>query len=520
MFQVEVLLCEHKLNLDILESDMPTFTGTAGTDFITGGAGDDTIDGLGGDDGLTDYQGNNTFVVGFGYGIDTVRTSYTGIQTVFASVGLYEIATVIDRVVDYSPLPEPGGPVRRVELIDGSIIGAYSPSFAGVLTNLRTNDLPSTPFVFSGVYPSSLANSTVTGTAANEIFGGSDYAQTINCGDGNDIAYGNGGSDTIYGGVGNDYISTGIEGTAANDFFYGGDGIDTISYSGMSGGVNLNLAAGIATGTTIGSDIVNGFEVAVGSLGNDVYVGTNSANTFTMSFGNDYVYGRDGNDLMFGGSGIDVLQGELGNDVLYGDYDQDYLFGGAGTDTYYGGEGVDVMIDYDADASTLYGGDGGDYFYTGVGADLAYGGAGNDIFVMSTPLGAGDTIYGGDGQDYFYMGDGADTLIGGAGVDVMLGGGGNDVFDGGADVDYLFLGAGGSDTVINRLGDTADVVYDFGAGDLVRLVGWGYSSFADVQSHTLDQGSYSIVYAADGTSSVWLIGITPGMMTAGMFAFS
>ncbi len=512
---------------------MPLITGTAGSETLNGTSGADTFDSLGGNDVVVDHQGSNTIIINFGYGSDGYQTSgSTGVSVVYPG-SIYDVATITDGYFTYLPsIPEQYA-FRSISLIDGTDLHPYGDLFFTSMFNaLQTSDATGHTFVYSarfnGYVPTGggpltgAFGDTINGTAANEIFGGSELAQTINAGAGNDIVYANGGADIIFGGDGNDYISAGKEGAAANDQFYGGNDIDTISYSGMSGGVTINLTAGVAYGSLIGTDVVQGFEVAVGSLGNDVLIGTATANTMTGSFGNDYFYGYGGNDLLRGGSGIDVLIGDIGEDALFGDFDQDYLFGGGGVDTLYGGDGVDVLNDNEADnaAGIFYGGAGGDYIYAGGGADLAYGGDGNDIFVMSGTVGPGDTVLGEGGQDYFYMGEGSDQIFGGDGVDVILAAGGNDVIDAGADVDYMWLGAG-SDQVIVRPGYSAEVVNEFStSSDVIRFIGTGLTTFAAVQAAITDFGSFSIISLPDGTASVWLIGIAPDQLSASNFLFA
>jgi Ca2+-binding RTX toxin-like protein len=494
---------------------MATYVGTSGAETLQGTIADDTFDALGGNDVLIDRGGNNTIVINFGYGRDGYQMlGSTGVRVVYSG-SIQEVATIRDIFVSYLPFIPETYALRELYLYDGTVLVPYGdPAFTRPFDQLQTADANGHVLVFSGT------GATVDGTGANEIFGGSEIAQTINAGDGDDIVFANAGADTVNAGEGNDYVSAGLEWTIDNDQFFGGNGIDTISYSGMSGGVQVNLTAGVASGALVGTDVISSFEVAVGSLGDDVLIGTNDHNTLTGLFGNDYFYGYGGNDLMRGDTGIDVLIGDSGDDVLFGGHDTDYLFGGDGSDTLDGGEGADVLNDLNADGigGVFFGGGGGDFIYAGSGADTAYGGDGNDIFVMAN--GSGDVVHGDAGQDYFYLGDGADQVFGGAGVDVILAAGGSDVIDAGADVDYLWLGSG-ADQVVLRPGYSAEVVNEFSvAQDKIRFEGTGLSSFAGVLANTSDFGGYSIISLPDGSASVWLIGVSSSQLSAANVLFA
>jgi RTX calcium-binding nonapeptide repeat (4 copies) len=95
--------------------------------------------------------------------------------------------------------------------------------------------------------------------------------------------------------------------------------------------------------------------------GTDVLT-TLAANThLSGSEGADRYDGTSGNDVMYGNGGVDTLSGLAGNDILLGGVDDDFLTGGEGSDILIGGTGFDtitltettqvrdtVMIDVDA----------------------------------------------------------------------------------------------------------------------------------------------------------------------------
>jgi hypothetical protein len=112
--------------------------------------------------------------------------------------------------------------------------------------------------------------------------------------------------------------------------------------------------------------------------GNDVILGTMTANAINALGGDDLICGLGGNDVIFGGGGKDTIYAGAGNDEIWG----------------------------------------------GALADRIRGGTGNDI------------VRGGDGWDWLFGNDGRDQVIGGNGVDRLRGGNGIDRLDGGPMIDY------------------------------------------------------------------------------------
>ncbi|HWA23539.1 MAG TPA: calcium-binding protein [Caulobacterales bacterium] len=273
--------------------------------------------------------------------------------------------------------------------------------------------------------------------------------------------------------------------------FYGSAGDDTL--------------VGRFTGMT------NANDVGVGFGGNDIFYGLT---------GNDAFYGGDGNDSAIGDAGTDILLGEAGDDNLNGGTEQDYLFGGIGNDILDGGAGVDVLIG-EAGNDTMYGGSGNDYLYGDIGDDIADGGSEDDLFVMAD---GNDSVTGGTGNDFVYGGNGNDTIVGGDGSDILLGEAGNDFLDPGASVDYVFMGTGTDVLYMNKDTSGVAVLYDFtpgaASGDVIRLIGTGWTSLAQVTAATVDTGNGYSILTLDGDTSIWMIGVTPAQLTADDFAFA
>ena len=284
-----------------------------------------------------------------------------------------------------------------------------------------------------------VADTTITGTAANESLTGTDGAEiihgfggddVINAKGGNDVVEGHRGADKLIGGVGDDRV----DGGSGHDTLYGGDGNDTV----------------------YGGDAINGKNAEVG--------------------GDDTLFGEAGNDLLDGGDGDDTLSGGLGNDVLIGGIGADDLDGDEGIDTAsYADSSAGVTVDLLAgtgtggdahgdtliDIENLTGSNHDDTLIGDAGANVLSGDAGNDA--LSGGEGS-DTLIGGAGDDALAGGAGADILFGGAGNDTIHGGAGNDMLSGGAGNNALF-GEGGDDLfVLDGVGPSTSSWVDGGAG--------------------------------------------------------
>lgn len=371
------------------------------------------------------------------------------------------------------------------------------------------------------------AGVTLTAVAAGSSFVGSDFADTMN------------------GGVGNDAFIGG----AGADILNGAGGIDTADYSTASTTVVLHLDTttqygqyGSGAGGAIETDTLSGFENATGGSAGDYIFGNAAANVLTGNGGNDVIQAGDGNDTIDAGDGPDWV------DASYGD---DTVPGGGGADTLYGGAGID----------TLQGGEDADQLYGGPGADILDGGNGNDVLFVDS---ADTSVTGGPGIDYIIWQDtvvaanldittrSADFFYGYTGNDVvtaasaatrpeMYGGGGNDTLsapafvgsillgqDGndrlisGTGIDH-FVGGTGSDTFVFAPGGGTDYIYSYERGpdrvDMTALAGAGIHSLANltVNAAYAASGWYGYGY---GTGTVWVQTGTQGSLTAPEFIFA
>ena len=194
---------------------------------------------------------------------------------------------------------------------------------------------------------------------------GTDDADSLTGGDGDDTIDGRFGSDRLYGGSGNDQI----DGNYGADFVFGETGADTLS----GGGGHDTVSGG------------EGDDLALGGEGNDQVLGWTGADTIS---------GGDGNDRLFGDAGqISAASDEDGADLINGDAGNDSIYGGGGLDTLIGGDGDDLIADYDLsqeqgvdNGSFVDGGPGNDDIYVDGGSTVT-GGTGNDLFHVHTDIG-------------------------------------------------------------------------------------------------------------------------------------
>jgi len=122
---------------------------------------------------------------------------------------------------------------------------------------------------------------------------------------------GNGGSNILNGGAGADKLSGG----AGGDVLNGGADNDTAGYAG-SGGVNVNLATGAASGGYATGDKFVSIENLTGSSYNDVLTGNSGSNVLDGGAGADKLSGGAGTDVLIGGAGKDIMTGGISSDTF------------------------------------------------------------------------------------------------------------------------------------------------------------------------------------------------------------
>jgi Ca2+-binding RTX toxin-like protein len=214
------------------------------------------------------------------------------------------------------------------------------------------------------------------------------------------------------------------------------DSRDQVDYSSAAGPATVDLTTGNATGE--GNDTLLNIEDVVGSVHDDVILGSDAPNELNGNAGADTIDARDGDDelkgsacddSMDGGPGTDVLQFNLapsgvrvdlsagtstgqGNDALAG---VENLTGSLFDDVLTGDEGPNI-IDGGFGDDVLDGRGGADQLLGDRGDDDVAGGAGGDVL---DPGEGDDTSNGGEDSDHLWSSPGADALDGGPGTDLI-----------------------------------------------------------------------------------------------------
>ncbi|MFM6129345.1 MAG: cadherin domain-containing protein, partial [Sphaerospermopsis kisseleviana] len=261
-------------------------------------------------------------------------------------------------------------PLRGVDTVDGGagtdllVVDYSSNTYGGISYSLSSNGSGGFNGYFSASYNSTSYDRVNFTNIERFQVTGTEVADNITTGDGNDTIIGGSGNDELYGGNGNDVVN----GDAGDDTIYSDAGSDTVDggtgfdyyvgdYSNRVVGLTMTYDPTTGNGTiTVGTEVdtltsIDSFRVYGGFKGtafNDVIVGT-SANEDWWG-----IYGGDGNDNISGGSGNDKLYGEGGNDTLQGTNggvgEYDYLNGGSGADRFILGDST--WIGYDDGITT------------------------------------------------------------------------------------------------------------------------------------------------------------------------
>lgn len=175
------------------------------------------------------------------------------------------------------------------------------------------------------------------------VLGGTDDADTLIGGIGDDAIYGDGGNDRIEGGAGNDIINGGdgddiITDLGGDDNIKGGAGNDAIN-----GGQGANLILGGPGKDFIvaGSDGVS--EVFAGT-GDDFILGSRTTERILGNEGNDWI--EEGTFDGAPGDNFDEIFARdmvIGHDVFLGDGSTDEFIGEGGDDIFVGSAGINKL---------------------------------------------------------------------------------------------------------------------------------------------------------------------------------
>jgi Ca2+-binding RTX toxin-like protein len=216
------------------------------------------------------------------------------------------------------------------------------PVGGGLLTQLVIRNNPATP----GTDTNYLR---YTG-GDHVVLGGTEGADILVAGIGDDTLFGDGGNDNLDGGFGNDIINGGdgddiIRDTGGDDNIKGGAGNDVIH---AGPGLDLVLAGAgqdfVVLGTDMGSEVFGG-------EGNDFILGNKNAERLLGNEGDDWLEtgtfdgapgdnfdeifahdGIDGNDVFLGDGGFDEFIGEGGDDIMVGSPGRGKMAGMSGFD--------------------------------------------------------------------------------------------------------------------------------------------------------------------------------------------
>ena len=402
-----------------------TLAGGAGDDTLTGGQGDDTLAGGGGGDTLTGGLGNDVFDEGAdSNGTDTMAGG-GGNDLVTYGARSAGVFVTLDGVFD-------DGQAGESDNVGTDIENAVGGAGDNVMTGSGSaNDLTG-----------GLGDDTLDGAAGDDILNGGLGSDRLTGGTGNDDVFGDDGDDTVVEGAGNDNVQAGT-----------GVDVDTLDYSGVTGGVSLSLAVSSpqATGGA-GTDTVSGFENLTGGSGADVLGGDAGANALAGGAGNDTFLADAGDDTIDGDLGTDTVDfssfaegvtvvlgpvsGSAPGSATTATMGTDTLFaianvtGGASGDSLTGEAGANVLIGGDGD-DTLAGLRGNDTLDGGTGADsLDYSTADAGITLNLASLAAQNT--GGAGTDTVLN---AENAVGSPFGDVLAGTVGDNTLDGGGGID-------------------------------------------------------------------------------------
>ena len=150
----------------------------------------------------------------------------------------------------------------------------------------------------------------------------------------------------VAGGDGDDIVLVSGLGSGSID---GGSGRDTLNVSQISVADSVMVDLNFGAMTVVSSDSadqtqiqrdIEGFEIIVGTTGNDVIVGSSEDSTAIT------LRGEGGSDRLYGGAGDDLIDGGAGDDQLAG---------GSGADRFVIApeSGTDTITDFDFSADTL-----------------------------------------------------------------------------------------------------------------------------------------------------------------------
>jgi Ca2+-binding RTX toxin-like protein len=275
---------------------------------LLGDAGDNVLRGLGGYDRIDGRGGN-----------DRLDGGKAGLDTIVAGPGDDVLIGGEDATLSYEDAPAGADVDFPAETATGwgdDVVRGFggfrgSPYDDRVVAEHHMRSL----IGFAGDDELLLATvETVSGFEGNDTIVASG---SIDGGEGDDDLSGLEGADDITGGPGNDRIAGGaghdtIDGGEGDDTLEGGEGADVVEFVFAGPGLEVDLAAGTATGH--GSDTLAGFETVRTTIHDDLILGSEDADWIESSHGHDVVRGRGGDDTIDADLGTDWVDGGDGTD--------------------------------------------------------------------------------------------------------------------------------------------------------------------------------------------------------------
>jgi Ca2+-binding RTX toxin-like protein len=470
--------------------------GKGGDDSLLGGVGDDVLDGGAGNDDLQGGTGNDAYVMGHGYGLDTVHVYVWGGEghdVVLFAADIAPSQVFINRVGDDL--------VLQLSEQDALTVSRH---FAGPEHAIRE-----VRFTDGTVWSGAALLPAITGTDGDDAIGLGDGDFSVLAGEGNNsIGLGDGAS-SVTAGAGDDAIGLGV-GQYTVD---AGDGYNNISVQG--GHADITGGAGVddiylASGSAVihAGDGLNMINAQYASGPVEVHAGVDADNIW-IGDGSHWVDAGEGNNSISLGDGASNVTAGAGDDAISL---------GVGQYAVDAGDGYN-NISVQGGHADITGGAGVDDIYLASGTAVIHAGGGANLINAQFTDGAvhvitgaeADSIQLGAGADNVEAGGGNDQVSADAGDDLLAGGAGNDWLEGGLGDDrYLYARGDGQDSIWEQDGQdslafTSGVTHDqlwfsqdggdllislVGTDDQVRINGWmsGGPDFQVERIETADDG--------------------------------
>ncbi|WP_373533062.1 hypothetical protein [Vampirovibrio sp.] len=443
------------------------YFGQAGNDSLSSGDGEDTLAGGLDNDFLSGGSGNDTYVFNLGDGQDEINDA-EGLNFIEFGAGIAEEDLIFSN-----------GPTNSLQISIANTSDSMSlyNALDGNTVSIKLND--DTIITNAQI----MERLQVLGTSGDDSLSGSDYAENLLGGAGNDYIYSGHGNDTVEGGDGDDELSGGTGngqyfGQAGSDSLSSGDGQDTLVggldndfLSGGSGNDTYMFNLGDGQDEINDSEGLNVIEFGAGIAEEDLIFSTNYFSELTVSIANTsdaiklysastwetftikladntiitsndianrlQLLGTTADDTLQGSDYAETYWGKAGNDYLFGEGGDDTLYGGSGNDTIYGGLGNDTyVLDTINDSVIEYSNEGTDTVQAGFSYTL-----GSDVENLTLTGTGSHTATGNTLNNVLTANTGNNTLTGGAGDDI-----------------YRFNNNWGTDSIADSAGtDTADL---------------------------------------------------------------